>query len=148
MKCRLLFLFIVGVSAHAVANSPDMFLTNEVIRFVTERVRHHEPAFISECKIADGTKTVLAAIIFFPRSGKGMFIVANNEHVVSNNAGVIWDADGKWDMSELEGGIETIRLMSNVFDQLTRQSFKWASPVDVRRTWEESPTSTCTLARN
>jgi hypothetical protein len=63
-------------------------------------VKTHEAAFVSSCRVLSGSTTYVASIVFFPRKNRGMFV----QHIVSNDAGVIWNDAGQWDMSELEGG--------------------------------------------
>jgi hypothetical protein len=36
------------------------------------------------------------------------------QHIVSNDAGVIWNDAGQWDMSELEGGTADSRLVKPI----------------------------------
>ena len=75
------------------------------------------------------------------------YLPPDKNHVVLNSGDVEWDPDGQWDMGNLEGGVYTIMVMSDLFYKLTRLPFSWASPKDVKRMLAAQPHNSCTLLK-
>lgn len=119
------------------------FLTDEVNNFIVGKVNNKESAFISSCNVNMKSKKYVTSIIIFPKSNSGMFVFGRSNQSVSNEGSIRLDQDGQWDLAELEGGTQTIRIMSDLFFELSRQPFTWSAPLDVRRTWNRAPHIAC-----
>jgi hypothetical protein len=89
----------------------------------------------------------MAAIIFSPVTNKGLFVFADDQRKVINDAPLSWSDSGEWNMSELEGGIATIKIMSDLLTQLAHKTFEWTSPATLKNAWLKAPANSCKLLR-
>jgi hypothetical protein len=122
-------------------------LTSEVNEFINLMARSHQPAFVSTCNVIIGADKNFAGIIFSPRANKGVFVYGKSQKQIANNANLEWANSGEWSMSELEGGAATVPIMSDLFYQLTRAPFRWASPNNMKRVWNALPSRSCKLLK-
>ncbi|HVB66222.1 MAG TPA: hypothetical protein VND01_00835 [Candidatus Acidoferrales bacterium] len=88
----------------------DMWETNYVNKVFDNMVQSNEPAFVSACIAYTKSTEYHASIVYFPRKNKGLFIFSDKNHVVLNSGDVSWTSKGQWDMGELEGGMQTIKI--------------------------------------
>ena len=151
MRVRAMFIALgfclpslVAVAANQVTFTSD---TQYINYYLDGMVQDHQAAFVSTCAVLYKAAKYQAAIVFFPMKNKGMFIFTDKNHVVLNSGDVEWDPDGQWDMGNLEGGVYTIMVMSDLFYKLTRLPFSWASPKDVKRMLAAQPHNSCTLLK-
>ena len=119
--------------------------TEYINNFIDDMARNHQAAFISTCAVRSKAGIYHAAIVFFPGRNTGVFIFSDRQHVVLNSGDVDWTPEGQWDMGDLEGGMYTIRIMSDLFYRLTRLPFSWASPEDIKHTLAAEPRNSCAL---
>lgn len=132
------------------ANQTQAFtsLTQYISYYLNSMAKEHQAAFVSTCMVRsyNGEKDQ-AAIVFFPMKNKGQFLFTDKDHNVLNSGDVKWDSNGYWDISDLEGGIYTIRVMSDLFDKLIQLPFTWTSPEDVKKVLVTKPSHSCTLLK-
>ena len=140
-----LWLSLLPLNAPAVKTTADMADTNYINRYVGDMVKNHQPAFVSTCVAHSASVEYIASIVFFPRKNQGMFIFSDKNHVVLNWGNLSWTQNGQWDMNDLEGGIDTIRILNDLAAQLIRLPFLWASPEDVKHVLTAKPRNSCTL---
>lgn len=134
----------------AAANQTQTFTSDTQYSnyFIDSMEKEHQAAFVSVCVVRSyNGEEDQAAIVFFPMKNKGEFLFTDKNHVVLNSGDVEWDPDGQWDMGNLEGGVYTIMVMSDLFYKLTRLPFSWASPKDVKRMLAAQPHNSCTLLK-
>lgn len=140
-----LWLSLFPLSGLAAKTTADMTDTNYINKYVDDMVQNHQPAFVSTCAAHSGSVEYVASIVFFPQKNQGMFILRNKKNVVLNWGNLSWTNKGQWDMNDLEGGIDTIRILNDLAVQLIRLPFLWASPEDVRQVLVARPRNRCTL---
>ena len=131
-----------------VANSkPDMAETDHINQYVDGMVKSREAAFVSTCVVHSASTDYLAGIVFFPRKNQGMFIFSDKNHVVLNSGELSWTQEGQWDMGDLEGGTETIKILSDLFYKVTRLPFVWTSPEGVKTALAMAPKNSCEMLK-
>lgn len=140
----ILIMLCFPVSAAAL-NPVATEQTNEVVSFIDGMIKTHESAFISSCIVHSGSTRSIARIIFFPMKNKGIFTLTGNHHIVSNWGNVSWTNKGQWDLANLEGGLATIKIMSNLYYQVTRLPFMWYASGNIRHALSAKPKYFCHL---
>ena len=146
--CFVMCLCLFSFSFCSMADgSALMDQTNDVNHFINSMVMDHEAAFISSCNAYSGSTKYLARIVFFPQKNQGLFVFSDKNGVVLNYGSLDWTPGGKWDMSDLEGGIETIKISSDLFYKVTYLPFKWASPDDVKAVYQALPENSCEMLK-
>lgn len=143
----VLGLALVPVITVATNLKPDMADTNYINQYVDRMVKDHEAAFVSVCVVHSASADYLAGIVFFPRKNQGMFVFSDKNHVVLNWGDLSWTTEGQWDMGDLEGGTETVKILSDLFYKLTRLPFVWTSPADVKTALAKVPKHSCEMLK-
>jgi hypothetical protein len=111
--------------------------------YLEEKMNKHEGAFVSGCVATVPTATVRATIVFFPKENSGVFIVTDSKGALINLGDVDLSETGEWDLGDLEGGMETISILSDVYQQLTTLPFSWIAPDHVKKALVPAPTRSC-----
>jgi len=96
---------------------------------------NHSTVLIAQCKIREGSK----AIIILPvGSLTGRFIEIVDTPVAGNqtaripvNRGGLRVRNGKWSNTIDFGGVQTLRYMTNVIDNLLKSDFRMLPPTDL-----------------
>jgi len=130
------------------ANEESTDQGNYVRALFDEMAKGHQAAFISSCEVHSPSGQNMARVIFWPEVNKGVFVYIDAKGVISNWASVDWTPDGQWDMSDLGGGISTIRILSDLFYQLTRLPFSWSGPIEVKKASEAPTRHVCVLLKD
>lgn len=125
-------------------NPEDAYLNS----YISGMESRYQGAFITECVAKSATANLLATVIYFPRKNSGMFVLRAADGHVSNMGSVRLSDKGQWDLSDLEGGMDTIRILSNLFLQLVRFKFVWVAPSDLGHVGKSRPQNTCRLLGN
>lgn len=144
MRKASLFITLAGfLSFNASAQSSvALAQTREVDSFVTSMVKKNQSAFYTACIIVtQGTRTV-ARIVYFPNENKGVFIYSDNKNVVVN-WGNTFLRHGRWELSNLEGGMSTIENLSNIYNQLIKMKFVWVPTKKVSAVFKKTPEKEC-----
>jgi hypothetical protein len=142
-----LFVFIAVLSVWT-ANCAQASESIDASNFVNEMATKQQGAFVSGCYAHSSSARIRAAIVFFPRSNSGLFVVSDNKGAAFNLGRVELTAAGQWDLADLEGGTDTIRILSDLYEQITRMPFTWFNPKDVNKTLSWRPAQSCRLLGN
>lgn len=141
----LLFCLLASSSAFGVQSNPQSVYLN---KYISNMISHRQSAFISECVATSSTTQYDVELIFFPRRNSGLFVIKTAPDMVSNMGKVWLSNTGRWELADLEGGIDTIRILGDLFGQLTRLKFKWVEPSRIARVESLRPKVICRLFGN
>jgi hypothetical protein len=133
------------------AHSAPTIESKAATAFVDDMATRHQGAFVGGCiawpssTAVDIPSEVRAVIVFFPLANKGLFIVSDATGAAFNLGNVDLTPSGQWDLAELEGGMDTVRILSDLYDQVTALPFSWAAPKDVAKALSTVPMRSCKL---
>jgi len=145
MRKVSLFIILAGfLSLNASAQSSTALAqTREVDSFVAKLVKKNQSAFYTGCILGVKGDRTIARIVYFPNENKGAFIYSDDENVAVN-WGNAFLQHGRWDLSDLEGGMSAIENLSNIYNQLTKKKFEWISAKRLATVMREAPSTKCT----
>lgn len=147
MNRQILLLLLLTLSTTNIWGSPEPInsASDAIKDLIAAKAKSKESAFISGCTLQTRTGVAVARIVYFPRTNEGRFVLdASNGHT-TNDAAVFLDNDGKWQMSDLNGGMQTILILNDVFYQLTRLEFTWSDPSGLKPAISLAPHNVCQL---
>lgn len=115
---RNFFLVILVLSMLSMCGSTNaprgIELTHYIDKSIENMAKKHESAFISACWVKADSSDYTVRVVYFPRTNSGIFTYSTKDEIVLSSGDVYWDPDGQWELSDLEGGMDTIMIMSNI----------------------------------